>query len=585
MACAPQRGAGSPGAGIVQQEYRPATAASGTERSASSDEAQPDAAKGQQSSDKTLVIGLTAEVRGFSLMNDLQNKYVEDFVHGNLFLQDEQGRWFPVLAAESPSVEAGTWKLHADGTSQVTYRIRKGVKWHDGAEFTVHDLVLWWRVARDREIPYQAGTGPAAITNMEPVDDYTLETSWNRWDPEADTIDIRKMWPMPRHLLEEAYNTDKQRFINHPFWTSEFVGLGPYRVARLVPGSHLELTANQEYVLGAPKIRNIVIRFYGDANVLMSALLAGEAHMTLQGTVGEGALSMADGILVGTRWSGSREGKVVFHPYRMSILAVQFNPEFQRPAALGDVRVRQALLHAMDRQGLIDSQFGGFTDVAHSWLSPRDPDHDLIADAVTRYDYDLARAQRLLSEAGWQRGSDGVLGNASGERFELEYRAAGRDHQTAATIVADHWKRVGLDVQLAFVPAARLKDNEYMAKFPGIRAHVMVAAPVGGASGRYTCQNVARAENNWLRHDTNPAGYCNPAMERHFVAFESAFPFTARMEPFKEMMRLALQDLPYLPVYYESEPIAVRANVHGVNRVPPKDRGRIGMHAYIWTID
>jgi hypothetical protein len=73
-------------------------------------------------------------------------------------------------------------------------------------------------------------------------------------------------------------------------------------------------------------------------------------------------------------------------------------------------------------------------------------------------------------------------------------------------------------------------------------------------------------------------------MERWIQAMDTAFPFNARIEPFREIMRVALRELPYLPLYFESEAVAVRSNVGGINRVPPKNRGRIGMHAYTWTI-
>lgn len=546
--------------------------------------AAPDREGGAASSDKTLVIGIGAEVRGFSTLNNLQNKYVEDLLQGNLFLQDESGRWFPAIAAETPTFENGAWKLNEEGTSEVTYKIRRGVKWHDGVEFTVHDIVFFWKVALDREIPWESRSQPGRITRMEPTDDYTVKMTFDRWEPEADTADLRWFWPIPRHLLEDVYHTDKQRFINHPFWTTDFVGLGPYKLVRFVPGSHLELTANDGYILGKPKIRNIVVKFYPDSNSLVADLMAGNVHMTLHGTPREGGLSMANGILLGTRWSQAGEGKVIFNPYRIALIAFQLNPEFQRPAALGDGRVRQALLHAIDRQALIDKLFGGFTDIAHGWLPPSDPDYSIIAQAIIRHEYDPARAQQLLAAAGWQKGSDGTLLGPGGQRFAMEYRAISRDQQDTATIVADYWKRLGLSVQLMFVPEARIVDHEWMAKFSGVRAHEMVSAPVGGGTHRYSCTRVPAVENNWLYHTTNPGGYCSEEMQRYWKAVEEAFPFSARMEPFKEMMRIALKDLPYLPIYFESEPVAVRANVKGVERVPPKNRGRIGMHAYIWDI-
>ena len=146
------------------------------------------------------------------------------------------------------------------------------MKWHDGVEFTVHDMIFFWKVATDREIPFASRDRFERVRNMEAIDDYTVRTTWNLWEAEADTVDMRITYPLPRHILEEAYNTDKQRFINHPFWTSDFVGLGPYKLVRLEPGSHMELLAHDDYILGRPRIRNVMLRFYQDSRVLIAAL-------------------------------------------------------------------------------------------------------------------------------------------------------------------------------------------------------------------------------------------------------------------------------------------------------------------------
>jgi ABC-type transport system substrate-binding protein len=168
--------------------------------------------------------------------------------------------------------------------------------------------------------------------------------------------------------------------------------------------------------------------------------------------------------------------------------------------------------------------------------------------------------------------------------LEIEYRATGTDAQTIATVVADFWKRIGVDTRLNFVSRARSEDNEWMAKYPGVRNHDMVAAPVGGARGRFDCASVPSERNAWVRQSTNPSMYCAEEMERWATAMDNAFPFSARMEPFREMQRIALRDLPYLPLYFEAEVVPVRANVGGVNRIPPKNRGRLGMLAHTWTI-
>lgn len=579
LSCAPARQPGEPGSAMVVQE--PSALGGGAQNVGASAER----GSSGQPQDKTLVIGLAAEVRGFSPLNNMQNKYVEDLVQGNLFLQDEQGRWFPAIAAEPPSIEAGTWVLHEDGTSEAVYKVKKGVRWHDGVEFTVHDLVFFWTVALDPEIPWGSRSQPLRISRMEPLDNYTLHTAWNRWESEIDTADLRWFWPMPRHILEETYLADKLRFINHPFWSTGFVGLGPYKLVRFEQGSHLDLTANVDYVLGPPKIKNIIVKFYADQAVLMSSLLAGSVQMTLHGAVAEGALSMTNGILLANQWSASAQGKVIFHPYRIALVAVQMNPDLQWPAVLADLRVRQALLHAVDRQSLVQEQYSGLSEVAHGWIHTRDPDYQQIADAVRPYEYAPSRARQLLGAAGLQPGQEGMLVDGAGQRLQLEYRAIGRDYQSTATIVADQWKRAGIEVQLTFVPEARLRDNEYLAKFPAFRSHYMIAGPSGGALNRYSCTTVPSPANNWLAQNANAAGYCTPAMEAHWAAADRAFPFAARIGPFKEMMRVALRDLPYLPLYFESEPVAVASKVVGVNSVPPKERGRIGMLVYRWDME
>jgi peptide/nickel transport system substrate-binding protein len=529
--------------------------------------------------DKTLVIG-SSEVKGFSRMNDNQNQFVEDFVHGNLFLQDDQGRWLPAIAAEAPSLQNGTWRLLDDGGSEITYKIKPGVKWHDGVEFTVHDIVFEWRMALDPDLPYQGRERAQRISNMEVLDNYTVKVTRKDQDPLADTADLRWIWPLPRHILEEDHKTfEKLAFASHPYWTTEFVGLGPYRVTRFEFGSHLTLTAFDDYVLGPPRIKNVVVQFYQDTNVLTTALLAGSVHTTLLSS----GLNMNDGIFLATRWAGTNEGKVVFNPASLSLLAVQMRSEFQQPAALADVRVRRALLHAIDRQTLVNERFGGFADVADGWVSPRVPGAEFFADAITRYEFDPSRAQQLLAEAGWQRGPDGMLVDAAGRRFELEYRAQGRDAELTQAVVGDYWKRIGIDVQQEVIPSARARDNEWMARFPGVLSNKHTAGqPIGGAVNHYDCANVPAAQNRWLGQ--NRGGYCTPEMQQQYDAWRGSFPYDVRLAPYKEMMRIALRELPHLPLHFESEPVVVRSNLHGINAIPPQERGRTGMWAYTWTM-
>ena len=119
-----------------------------------------------------------------------------------------------------------------------------------------------------------------------------------------------------------------------------------------------------------------------------------------------------------------------------------------------DVRVRRALLHAIDREAMVQNLFKGEKVVSHLPLSRVRKSYKKALAASTVYKYDPERAKKLLAEAGWKPGSDGVLANAKGERMEFEFRvtAERRDHEQAQAIIADYWKKIGVRTNIKNMP-------------------------------------------------------------------------------------------------------------------------------------
>src|SRR6185436_19326045 len=108
--------------------------------------------------------------------------------------------------------------------------------------------------------------------------------------------------PLPKHLLESTYLENKAAIETLPYWSTEFVGLGPYRVQEWTPGSYLILQANDRFVLGRPKIDTIEVRFYPDPNVLQAAMLAEAVDLPL-GTSRSTSFDLAQDLK--QRWNGS----------------------------------------------------------------------------------------------------------------------------------------------------------------------------------------------------------------------------------------------------------------------------------------
>src|SRR5439155_15648812 len=206
------------------------------------------------------------------------------------------------------------------------------------------------------------------------------------------------------HLLRELYLTgDKLAFTNSPIWNVQWVGLGPYRLERWERGALLEAAAFDRYFLGRPRIDRIVIHYLGDANAMVANVLAGSVDMIPMGA----QLDIGQVVVVRDEWVAKGvPGLTLPVPKGVRGLYLQFRDPTAPWAQ--DLRVRQALIHALDRAQFTQSLGFGLTQVAHYYVMPNDPVHRLAEErGVPRYPYDPARAERLLNYAGWTRPDSG----------------------------------------------------------------------------------------------------------------------------------------------------------------------------------
>jgi ABC-type transport system substrate-binding protein len=148
--------------------------------------------------------------------------------HSGLTSYDAQGNLEGRLARKIPSIQDGDWKVNADGTMDVTWKIRPNVKWHDGTPLTAADFAFGIQVARDPELPLPHTGGVELIQDATAPDAETLVIHWSQPYFGANLGKLQDIPAMPRHLVQDLYGQgDKQAFANSSYWTSQFVGLGP----------------------------------------------------------------------------------------------------------------------------------------------------------------------------------------------------------------------------------------------------------------------------------------------------------------------------------------------------------------------
>jgi peptide/nickel transport system substrate-binding protein len=466
---------------------------------------------------------------------------VEELVHAGLAHTNEQGVLMPQLAEAVPTLENGLWQVLPDGRMVTTWKLKPGVHWHDGAPLTSADLLFTAMVEQDKElgIPlYPAYESIDAITAPDPA---TVTVTWKQPYIEADALfTYRVGLPMPKHLLEGTYTQDKAAFVSVPYWSQEFVGAGPFKMREWVPDSHLVLRRFDDYVLGRPLLDEIEVKFIPDPVTLLANVLAG-VEMTLGRTV-----SLEQALEVRDQW---REGSILLRGQSWTPINAQFVNT--SPPIITDVRFRRAMLHAIDRQQLVETIMAGQSSVAHSFVNPDTPLYDRIEGSIVRYPYDQRRAMQMIEQLGYARGPDGFFVDASGQKLTVPISTTVQNamQPKATAAVADFWQAAGVMVEQIMIPIQRGQDREYRAQYPGFEL-IETGNTIGPNDvRRYHSTSAALPENRFTANGNNPR-YMNPEFDALIERYVTTIPMPERMQVLGGIVQHISENLTHMGLFY-----------------------------------
>jgi peptide/nickel transport system substrate-binding protein len=488
-------------------------------------------------------------------------------VSAGLTIMDDRGTLHPQLAEDVPTVENGRWRVEPDGQMATTWHIRDGARWQDGTPFTADDLVFTFRLLQDKELEVFRNVAYDAIAAVEAPDPRTVNVRWSKSYILASQLFSPDLGvPLPKHLLEREYEENKRNVLFHPYWGSEFVGSGPFKPREFVRGSHIVLEAFDGYVLGRPKIDQIDIRLIPDPNTVVANLLADAAELTIGRNV-----SLEQAVQLRDQWSS---GTVLIAPASWIVVYPQFfNPT---PMVVSDVRFRRALVHAIDREAMVDTLQAGLTPVAHSFLAPDEPEYPEVESNIVRYDYDPRRATQLVEELGYSRGADGGFRAANGQRLGVEIRAVTgiEINQKAMFSVADYWQRSGVATETNVVPRARTNDREYIATFPSFQV-VRQGSTVSFLTNRVSSAAPV-AETNFV--GANYSRYMDPEFDAKVERFFVTVQRPARMQVLGDIIRQMTDQVLTLGLFFDGTPALVGRRIDGVT---PRQEG---WNAHAWSV-
>jgi len=493
---------------------------------------------------------------------------VEKIINAGFSVLDAQGRLRPVLAESAITIENGMWRVFPDGRMETTWKLRENARWHDGTPVTAQDFLFTLEVGRDRDIAMNSYPAYRSIETIDAPDSRTVVVGWREPFIEADQLFSPGMAPpLPRHILERTYQERKEGFLDIPYWTSEFVGAGPFQITDFQSGSHMVVTAFPDYVLGRPALDQILIRFLQDPNALVANILAGDVDLT----IGRG-FNLEQAIETDRRWEA---GRAEFKP--ASWIAHYGQALTPSPAVLGDVRFRRALLMALDRQEMSESLQAGHAPVGHSFLEPTQSFYKDVESSITKYSYDPRQAAQIIEGLGLQRGADGFYLDNSGQPLQVETRTnAGDDLKDKLLLsTADSWKRIGVDVNTFIVPRQQASNREFRATYPGFDLVRQPFDPV-----RWLSTQAAVPANNF--NGENRTRFQDPELDVAINGWYTTIPMPGRLEHVRNMLRILSDQLPALGTVHGPEPMMISNRLVNVSlaQAPSADES---WNAHEWS--
>jgi peptide/nickel transport system substrate-binding protein len=434
----------------------------------------------------------------------------------------------PRMAQEVPTLENGQWRLLPNNEMEVTYRLRPGFKWHDGTPVTAGDAVFAWEVLRD---PRVGAIRPAPVISAVTAPD--ASTIVVRWNTRSHTANLGVPL-LPRHLLEAQFR-ENPAGIRTGAYAARPVGNGPYRLVEWVRGRHIRLQAVDDYAEGRPRIPNLVFRLFPTA--AEAAAATEELHVNFAGARPPGEFETV------------RMPSLIFE----HIVVNLDNPQ------LRDRRVRQALLYAVDRDVIRARAWGVGTEVAHTWLPPGHVAHH---PGVRRYGRDLDLARRLLAEAGWSPGPDGIMRNAAGERLDLVIMTTPGNPARERTqdLLIEQWRAVGVAARKENPPD--FFQRLVRPRFPHLAMFAWVMSPITDGYDMWHSARIPSEANRF--HGTNFAGWRNEENDRLLDQIGVEVVASRRIELQRRQQEVWAEELPVLPLWFRSEVVLVHRGLTGV---------------------
>ena len=478
---------------------------------------------------------------------------------------DADGNLMPTLAAEIPSRENGG--LSADGT-QVTWKLKKGVTWHDGQAFSADDVVFNWEFIKD---PATASSWVSIYKDLkvDKLDAHTVRVTYPKPTPFwAEAFVGTSGMIIPKHLFS-AYIGAKSR--EAPM-NLKPVGTGAYKFVDFKPGDMVRGEAYAGYhVANRPHFDAIEMKGGGDAiSAARAVLQTGEYDYAWN-------LQVEDEIL--KRLEAAGKGKVSIVSGG-NIEFIQLNPtdpwnevDGERASikskhpAFQDKAVREAMGLLVDRKGVQDFIYGRTGVATANFLN----NPERFRSKSTKFEFNVDKANQVLEAAGWKKGGDGIRAKG-GAKLKFVYQTSvNQPRQKTQAIIKDACAKAGIDLELKSVTAAVFfggdfaNPDTYQKFWADMQMYTTTMNQPDPQTfmEQYCSWELAQKDNKWAKR--NISRWRNAEYDKAHEAAQAELDPVKRAALFVKMNELVINDGYIVPVVFR--PRASAAGTRLVNHL------------------
>ena len=333
---------------------------------------------------------------------------------------------------------------------------------------------------------------------------------------------------------------------------NEGLYFGPYVIAEVKSGSYVALEPNPRWWGKPPAFRRIVVKVIENTAALEANLLSGGIDMI----AGELGLAIDQALAL-----EKRHGNRFTFLYKTGLIYEHVDFNLDNPI-LADVRVRRALIHAIDREAISQQLFAGRQQVAYSNVSPLDW---VYAEDIPHYAHDEKKAVRLLVEAGWKRMRRGVRVNDAGEplRLEIMTTAGNRSRELIEQVLQSQWKRIGIDVRIRNEPARVLFGQTLQQRrFTGLAMYAWMTSPENVPRTTLHSAHVPTPANNYAGQ--NATNFRNAEMDDLIDKIEVELDRDKRKALWHRLQEIYMTELPVIPLYFRANTFVLPKWLKGV---------------------